>query len=120
MRKFRHLIEYALFRLVGAVFGGMPIAVASGVSGFFWRHIAPLLARHKRALANLARAYPDMSLPERERIARGMWDNLGRTFAESFHIDALREGSRVTFEDEALYDALRARPGGAEIGRAHV
>ena len=120
IKTLRYLTEYGLFRLVGLIFRALPIAAASGLSGFFWRHLAPFFPRHKRALANLARAYPEKPEAERETIARAMWDNLGRTFAESFHIDALREGSRVTFEDEALYDALRARPGGAVFCGAHA
>ena len=48
--------------------------------------IAPLLRRQKRALANLARAFPDMSLAERTDVAAAMWENLGRTFVESFRL----------------------------------
>jgi lauroyl/myristoyl acyltransferase len=34
-----------------------------------WRRIAPRLYRQKRVLNNLALAYPDMPLDQRERIA---------------------------------------------------
>ena len=57
--------------------------------GFFWQLLAPFNKRHKRALKQLEQAFPDMPAPERERIARAMWRNLGRVAAETFHIDRL-------------------------------
>ena len=120
MTKLRYIIEYAVFRLAGAFFSALPITAASSFSGFGWRVIAPLLWRHKRALANLARAFPEKTQAERGKIARAMWENLGRTFAESFHLEELQGGSRLTFENEALYDMVRARPGGAIFCGSHT
>lgn len=71
-----------LFRLI-------PVDVASCVMGFLWRILAPFNARHKRALRHLEDALPDLSAGEREAIVRGMWENLGRVTAETFHIDRL-------------------------------
>ncbi|MCX2722715.1 lysophospholipid acyltransferase family protein [Roseibium salinum] len=71
-----------LFRLI-------PVDVASFVMGAFWRRLAPFNPRHKRALKHLKQAFPDMSADEREAIVRGMWQNLGRVAAETFHIDRL-------------------------------
>ncbi len=71
-----------LFRLI-------PVDVASNVMGTFWRWLAPFNARHKRALQHLEKAFPEMPSKEREAIVRGMWENLGRVAAETFHIDRL-------------------------------
>ena len=71
-----------LFRLI-------PVDVASALMGASWRRLAPLNARHKRALEHLEKAFPGMSEAEREQIVRGMWENLGRVAAETFHIDRL-------------------------------
>lgn len=71
-----------LFRLI-------PVDVASFLMGRAWRLFAPFNARHKRALAHLELAFPSMSAQEREAVVRGMWDNLGRVTAETFHIDRL-------------------------------
>jgi KDO2-lipid IV(A) lauroyltransferase len=49
-----------------------------------WRWIAPYNRRHKRALANLERAFPEKTPEERERIARAMWENLGRVMVETY------------------------------------
>lgn len=46
--------------------------------------VAPLAGYQSRAMANLARVYPDMPSPERRRIARAVADNAGRTLIENY------------------------------------
>ena len=55
---------------------------ATGASAWCWRRLAPLInpKRHKRALANLALAFPEKSEAERQAIALGT----GRTSAASW------------------------------------
>ncbi len=73
--------------------------------------IAPRLYRQERALKNLALAFPEMSPEDRERVAADMWENLGRTFAESFHLDEIVAEGRIRFEPEARFDEIaRAGP----------
>ena len=97
-------LEFAGFWLLVAVGRAMPLGLASWLSGKLWRLIAPSLSRQKRALANLALAFPEKSLEERKAIAAAMWENLGRNFAESFHIKALTESDRITFEPPEDFD----------------
>ena len=73
-------------RLIQAGVSARPLEAASRETGIAWRMIAPRLHRHRRALDNLALAFPDMPLKERERLAGDMWENLGRTFAEGFFL----------------------------------
>lgn len=74
----------------------------------------PRTRRHGRAVANIARAFPDLSPVEHNRIARGMWDNFGRTIAESFIIDKIAaEVGRVVCDDPQAVAALLKRSGGA-------
>jgi len=108
-RRLRHIAEYAGFRLLGAIIGAIPLELASRWSGAGWRRIAPRLRRHQRALANLAQAFPEKTPAERERIALGMWDNLGRTFAEFFHLSQIIAEDRLRFEQPGEVAALRAR-----------
>ena len=77
----------------------LPLEVGADISAACWRTIAPRLKRHKRTLAHIALAFPDMPEAERERIARAMWDNLGRVLIESFHFDEFVTGDRITFAD---------------------
>ncbi len=107
----RHRLEYAGFRLIQAAVLALPLEAASRSSGAAWRLIAPRLHRQRRALDNLALAFPDMPLKERERIAASMWENLGRTFAEGFFLKQIMAEGRVTFEPmEQLREIARGGP----------
>ena len=48
-----HKLEYAGFRVAGAIVRTLPLEAASNLSGFLWRTFAPFLKRHPRAVANL-------------------------------------------------------------------
>ena len=107
----RYRLEYAGFRLIQAGISARPLEAASRELGMAWRLIAPRLRRQKRALGNLALAFPDMPLEERERIAGDMWENLGRTFAEGFFLKQIMREGRVTFEPmEQLREIARGGP----------
>ena len=103
-------LEFAAVWLAIVLARAIPLQVASWLSGNLWRLIAPRLRRQKRALANLELAFPEKSLGERKAIAAAMWENLGRTFAESFRIKTLTESDRIVFEPaEGFDDAAPAR-----------
>ena len=107
----RYRLEYIGFRAAQAAATALPLEAVSRTSGLAWRLIAPLLHRQERALGNLALAYPELSAAERERIAAGMWENLGRTFGESFHLKEIVAQKRVRFEPmEQLDDIIRGGP----------
>jgi KDO2-lipid IV(A) lauroyltransferase len=107
----RYRLEYVGFRAAQAAATALPLEAVSRTSGLAWRLIAPLLHRQERALGNLALAYPELSAAERERIAAGMWENLGRTFGESFHLKEIVAQKRVRFEPMAqLDDIIRGGP----------
>ena len=105
-------LEFAALWLAIVVARIMPVQAASWLSGNIWRLIAPRLGRQKRALANLELAYPEKSPAERTAIAAAMWENLGRTFAESLHIQALTKSDRIVFEPAQGFDeaARGAKP----------
>jgi KDO2-lipid IV(A) lauroyltransferase len=102
----RYRLEYAGFRLVEATTRALPLETASRASGLAWRLIAPRLYRQERVMRNLALAYPDMPDAQRKKLAADMWENLGRTFAESFRLETIAAEGRVTFESEEQMDAL--------------
>ena len=105
-------LEFAVVWLAMVLARAMPLQAASWLSGKLWRFIAPRLRRQKRALANLELAYPEKSPAERKAIAAAMWENLGRTFAESLHIQALTKSDRIVFEPSESFDeaARGAKP----------
>ena len=105
-------LEFAALWLAIIIARAMPLQAASWLSGKLWRFIAPRLGRQKRALANLEFAYPEKSRVERKAIAAAMWENFGRTFAESLHIKALTKSDRIVFEPSESFDeaARGAKP----------
>ena len=107
----RYRLEYIVFRAAQAAATALPLEAVSLSSGLAWRLIAPHLYRQERALRNLKLAYPELSLKERKRIAAAMWENLGRTFAESFHLKQIIAEKRIRFEPmEQLEDIIREGP----------
>ena len=107
----RHRLEYLGFRAAQAAATALPLEAVSWSSGLAWRLIAPRLHRQERALRNLELAYPELSQAERKRIARDMWENLGRTFGESFHLKEIIAQKRIRYEPVAqLEDIIRGGP----------
>jgi Kdo2-lipid IVA lauroyltransferase/acyltransferase len=115
----RHQLEYIGFRVVQAAATALPLEAVSRSSGLAWRLIAPRLYRQERALRNLALAYPELSLGERKRIAAAMWENLGRTFAESFHLKEIIAQKRIRFEPKEQFDEI-ARGGPCVVCGLHL
>jgi Kdo2-lipid IVA lauroyltransferase/acyltransferase len=108
LKGLRLRLEFAAIWLAVVVARAMPLQAASWLSGKLWRLIAPRLRRQKRALANLELAFPEKSPYERKAIAAAMWENLGRTFAESLCIKALTKGDRIVFEPSESFDEAAA------------
>ncbi len=86
--RFEAALVTALYWLVRA----LPIDLASAIGGWLGRNIGYRLAITRRARRNLARAMPEMHEAARERVLRGMWDNLGRTTFEFPRLDRFRFG----------------------------
>lgn len=89
LMKIRYRIEAAFLMTAIFLFRLIPVDIASAAMAFLWRTFAPLNKRHKRALKHLEMAMPETTAAEREAIVRGMWDNLGRVAAETFHLAEL-------------------------------
>lgn len=115
----RHRIEYASFCCAAVLFSVLPVEASSTLSGKIWRLVAPLLHRHRRALAHLKRAFPEKTEAECERIARDMWENLGRNVAETFHLPEFFTSERIIIEDEASLRDLVGPTKGAVVCAAH-
>jgi len=93
---------------------------ASALSGALWRRIAPLNKRHARAGAQMRMAFPDLDEATIARQLDAMWDNLGRTMAESFHIAALvKDRARFEIDEDTRLAVEKARAGGAVFVSLH-
>lgn len=117
----KHRLEYLGLVVARGLLRLMPIDMASWVMGKLWRLIAPRLHRHPRALAHIARAFPDKPAAEHERIARAMWETLGRVAAEGFMLDRIAaDAGRIVLDVAAADGAFaKAREKGAIVASLH-
>jgi KDO2-lipid IV(A) lauroyltransferase len=79
-------LEAILVALMLGVFSALPLGLASALGGTIARTLGPLTGASRRAERHLAIAFPEKSRGELAAIVRGMWDNLGRVFAEYPHV----------------------------------
>jgi KDO2-lipid IV(A) lauroyltransferase len=114
LQELQHRTEYLALRLIAALIRALPLDTGAQVSGRLWRWIAPWNRRHKRALQNLAIAFPEKTPHEREAIARAMWENLGRVMAETMQIDRIiAEPDRIRLDpaSEKVFARYRNKMG---------
>lgn len=117
----RHRLEYGLLMVFVLVLRAMPLDMAAAASARLWRSIGPKTKRHRRALKNIAKAMPEKSEAEREAIALGMWDNIGRVVAETILMQRLlKDPSRIEFDDPGLIAAYKGRMGPAVFASMHM
>ena len=88
-RRLSWRLELAALRVVAALLGALGLDRASAFMGWCWRHLAPLNRRHARADAHLAHALPELSAEARRAVLGDMWENLGRTAAETMLLPRL-------------------------------
>jgi KDO2-lipid IV(A) lauroyltransferase len=115
-RDLQFRLEYVLLRAIVGAVRLLPLETAADVSAKMWRVLAPRInpKRHKRALANLAIAFPEKSDEERLAICMAHWENLGRVMAETMQIDRLIEDeSRIRIVSDRLFGRYKDKLGPA-------
>jgi KDO2-lipid IV(A) lauroyltransferase len=106
--------EYAALRLIAALVRSVQLDVGVNVSARVWRILARFDRRHQRALDNLAIAFPDMPLEQRRKIAKAMWENLGRVMAETMQIDRIiAEPERIEIVNQDIHRRYKDKLGSA-------
>ncbi len=129
-RRLVHVLEYSAFRIARALIRLVPLDRAACILAYLTRRFSAGTRRHRRALANLERAFPEMAEQQREQIALAMWDNVGRVIAEAAHIDRfMAEPQRLDLVDmreldvylpeRGLYIVASLHTGNWEIGLLH-
>ncbi|MCP4781654.1 MAG: lipid A biosynthesis acyltransferase [Hyphomicrobium sp.] len=116
LQDLEYRLEYVGLRLVAGIFRALPLNVATRISASCWRRVAPIInpKRHKRALDNLAIAFPDKSEEERLAIALAHWENLGRVMAETMRIDRfLAEPERIDIISQNIFSRYKDKLGAA-------
>ncbi|CEF42903.1 lipid A biosynthesis lauroyl acyltransferase [Acetobacter senegalensis] len=111
-------VEAAVARCLLDAFLKMGPVKASNFAGRVTRFVGPLLPVSKVADRNLQIAMPSLARPQRKRIVKGVWENLGRTVGELPHLSRLQENtpSGPGFEVQgAEYLEEQARRGGSVL-----
>ena len=122
LTKLRYGVEYLALRLVIGVVRLFPLDKAVPISAAIWRKLAPKgKRRHKRAMDNLALAYPEKTEQEREQIALDAWSNLGRVMVETMQLDRiLAEPDRIKILNPELLERYRGKMGPAICCSLHT
>lgn len=107
-RSIGHVAEAASLAVVMAIFACLSVDRASSLGGYVGRAIGPRLPQSRRALRNIASAFPANDDAQNRRILIGMWDNLGRTLAEYPHLPRIcaAGSSRVEIVNAGGVDRL--------------
>ncbi len=117
----RQRLEYGFLLAIVLFVRAMPLGMATALSARVWRFIAPKTRRHRRAMKNLEKMMPEKTLKEREAIALGMWDNLGRVMAETMLLPRLlKDPSLIEFENPALIERYRDKIGAFILTGPHM
>jgi KDO2-lipid IV(A) lauroyltransferase len=122
LRKFRYVLEAALFFFFIGLFRVLGLDGASAVGGFIGRTILYRLPVAHRGRLNLRAAFPDRPPAEIERILLEVCDNLGRTVAEYAHLDKFDfggPGARVEVVDIEHAATAQARGKGVICYSGH-
>jgi KDO2-lipid IV(A) lauroyltransferase len=82
------MLEYAGFWVIAKLASILPLELCASASAWCWRLLGRFSSRQRRAATQLAQSLPELSGDERHAILSQVWDNLGRNFAEGFHIRA--------------------------------
>jgi KDO2-lipid IV(A) lauroyltransferase len=107
----KHRVHYALFFVSLGLLRVLPLDWSVSLVARFWSIMGRRPRRHAHALANLKRAFPDMTDAERENIALGMWDNMGRVVAETMLLDRiLKQPDRMEIVNRDGLTSLMGEP----------
>lgn len=116
--KIQTVSEYAAARTLLTGLGWMPRASAVTAGRSMGRIAYSVGGRLRRAgFRNLELAFPDMSVPERERILRGCFANLGRLLGEFSHFEDL---TRETLANVVECNGLEHLDAAEKTGRGTI
>ena len=121
MRDLMDRVEFGLVWVAIQLVRALPMRLGVEFIASVSQLVGPWLRQNRRALENLAIAFPERSAADHKAIARAMWANMGRTFAETFYIDRIiAEPSRFTIVDEAVWRARMSGTGPSVGMTAHI
>ncbi|MGB4056570.1 MAG: lysophospholipid acyltransferase family protein [Alphaproteobacteria bacterium] len=119
MRKIRFLAEAAILYATYGFFSLLSPEAASNIGGMIGRTIGRFHPFSDRAQKNITRALPELSPESVKKAIIGMWDNLGRVFAEYPHLEKIAAKNVTVINRHIVEDVIKKGQGGIFIG-AHL
>ncbi len=89
MKNIRYFLEAVLLYGLFVFFKTLPPKAASNIGGWIGRNIGYRLAASRKAYRHIGKAMPSLTNEQKNKIIRGMWDNLGRVIAEYPHLERI-------------------------------
>ena len=114
LRDLQFRLEYYALRAVVGLVRSLPLEVATRISASTWKTLAPRInpKRHRRALDNIAVAFPEKSEAERAALVRAHWGNLGRVMVETMRMDEiLADPARIEIRSDKVFNRYRGKLG---------
>lgn len=105
-RRLSQRLQYWALVGVAWALGRLGVDRASALMGRAWRLLAPLNKRHARVDGHLAAAFPDWSAERRRAVIGDMWENLGRTAAETILLPELLAEADTRVDWSGLPDGI--------------
>ena len=101
-------LEAALFAISLGVFWCMPLSWAQALASGIMSRVGPRQEKHRHVLRNLRIAFPERTAAERDALARAIWGNVGKVFAEYIHLYRIRRSvaRRVDVQGAEYLQAL--------------
>jgi KDO2-lipid IV(A) lauroyltransferase len=120
LRRAQQANHWAVAKLVLAAFAvlkTLPVDKALNATDRLARRIGPLTGRHRIAMDNLRRAYPEKTEAQCQEIALDMWGNMARLAVEYVFLDQLYDydfetdsADRVEVKGREIFLALDRSP----------
>ncbi|MEX1138978.1 MAG: lysophospholipid acyltransferase family protein [Bacteroidota bacterium] len=118
-----HWIQFALFQLLSAILGLLPLATVRGLAGWLGKLAYWLGVRREIVRENVEHAFPEMGESEREAIAVGSFRSVAVTFIELLRFSWMSEddlSSMIRLERVEVLQEKLLNGKGAVILTAHL
>jgi KDO2-lipid IV(A) lauroyltransferase len=89
LKRVRYWLEAKISFAILATLRLLPMKSAMTINAKLFQFLGPYLPRHKIVIKNLSLAFPEKSRKEVDKMARGMWRNIGRLVSEYIFLDQL-------------------------------
>ena len=110
MKYFNYFFQFLFVVFFFSLFKLLRLNFSSKIGGKLFEKIGPLFRSKKIIQKNIKRAFPHIDEENLEKIAKLMWNNYGRLFAEYIFIKDFRNGkysSNIKIEGQDILEKLK-------------